>query len=138
MDPLMRPLKRGEVGVSFFPSGVREIVSETDYTLVDRTFQTGDYCKRSIDDVRSGVVVSVEVQAKLVHAISGEPVHGWKSVKDLKHATSVNGGDYVVYDDWVGQVRTIHIPTSCFQAYFHRRLSRYAPCMGNISVYSYV
>ncbi|KAI6108452.1 hypothetical protein EDD16DRAFT_82091 [Pisolithus croceorrhizus] len=104
MDPLMRPLKRGEVGVSFFPGGVREIVSEADYTLVDRTFQTGDYCKRSIDDVCSGVVVGTNVQAKLVHAITGEPVEGWKDVKDLRHSTSINGGDYVVYDDWVGQV----------------------------------
>lgn len=104
MDPLMRPLKRGEVGVSFFPSGVREIVSEADYTLVDRTFQTGDYCKRSIDDVCSGVVVGTRVQAKLVHAITGEPVQDWKDVKDLRHSTSINGGDYVVYDDWVGQV----------------------------------
>ncbi|KAI6047747.1 hypothetical protein EDC04DRAFT_2863935 [Pisolithus marmoratus] len=104
MDPLMRPLKRGEVGVSFFPGGVREIVSEADYTLVDRTFQTGDYCKRSIDDVCSGVVVSTEVQAKLVHAITDEPVEGWKDVKDLRHSTSINGGDYVVYDDWIGQL----------------------------------
>ncbi|KAI6162076.1 hypothetical protein EDD17DRAFT_1579813 [Pisolithus thermaeus] len=82
MDPLMRPLKRGEVGVSFFPGGVREIVSEADYTLVDRTFQTGDYCKRSIDDVCSGVVVGTKVQAKLVHAITGEPVEGWKDLFD--------------------------------------------------------
>lgn len=104
MDPLMRPLKRGEVGVSFFPGGVREIVAEADYTLVDRTFQIGDYCKRSIDDVCSGVVISTKVQAKLVHAITNEPVEGWKDVQDLRHSTSINGGDYVVYDDWVGQV----------------------------------
>ncbi|KAL4069739.1 hypothetical protein V8B97DRAFT_2008249 [Scleroderma yunnanense] len=101
IDPLMRPLKRGEVGISFFPNSAREIVSEADYTLVDRTFQAGDYCKRSINDVRSGVVVSSEVQAKLVHAISGESIQGWKNVKDLRHAASVNGGDYVIYDDWL-------------------------------------
>lgn len=104
MDPLMQPLKRGEVGVSFLPCGVREIVPEADYTLVDRTFQAGDYCKRNLDDVQSGVVVSTGVQAKLAHAISGESVQGWKDVKRLRHAASINGGDYVVYDDWVGQV----------------------------------
>lgn len=126
MDPLMRPLKRGEVGVSFLPGGVREIVPEADYTLVDRTFQSGDYCKRSIDDVRSGVVVSTEVQVKLVHAITGEPVPGWKGVRDLRHATCINGGDYVVYDDWIGQVSTLRILVSCFPAYLykgHRGLS---------------
>ncbi|KAH7885926.1 hypothetical protein F5I97DRAFT_1936882 [Phlebopus sp. FC_14] len=104
IDPLMRPLNRGEVGVSFLPGGLREIVSESDYALVDRTFQVGDYCKRGVDDVRSGVVVSTDVQAKLVHAINGEPVEGWKYVKDLRHAANINAGDYVVYDDWVGQL----------------------------------
>ncbi|KAF8560221.1 hypothetical protein OG21DRAFT_1452058 [Imleria badia] len=104
MDPLMRPLNRGEVGVSFLPGGLREIVPESQYELVDRTFQAGDYCKRSLDDVRSGVVVSTDVQARLVHAISSEPVKGWRDVKDLRHATTVNAGDYVVYDDWIGQV----------------------------------
>ncbi|KAG1715995.1 hypothetical protein ID866_1160 [Astraeus odoratus] len=136
IDPLMRPLNRGEVGVSFFPGGVREIVSEADYTLVDRTFQVGDYCKRSIDDLRSGVVVNTEIQAKLVHAISGEPVKGWKDIKNLRHATGVNGGDYVVYDDWVGQVRMLHILLQ-LPAYLHRRLSRYAPLNKQFSAYSF-
>ncbi|KIJ21893.1 hypothetical protein PAXINDRAFT_173916 [Paxillus involutus ATCC 200175] len=104
MDPLMRPLNRGEVGVSFLPGGLREIVPESDYELVDRTFQAGDYCKRGLDNVRSGVVVGTEVQAKLAHAISGEPLSGWKDIKDLRHAANVNAGDYVVYDDWIGQV----------------------------------
>lgn len=105
MDPLMRPLSRGEVGVSFLPGGLREIVPESEYELVDRTFQAGDYCKRSVDDVRSGVVVSTRVQARLVHAISSEPVKGWRNIKDLRYAHTVNAGDYVVYDDWIGQVR---------------------------------
>jgi ubiquitin-conjugating enzyme E2 O len=109
MDPLMRPLARGEVGVSFLPGGLREIVPESEYELVDRTFQAGDYCKRSLDDVRSGVVVSTHVQARLVHAISSEPVKGWTDVKDLRHATTVNAGDYVMYDDWIGQVSNFHL-----------------------------
>ena len=108
VDPLMRPLTRGEVGVSFLPGGLREIVSESEYELVDRTFQPGDYCKRSLDDVRSGVVVGTHVHANLVHAISSEPLEGWRNVKDLRHASSVNAGDYVVYDGWIGQVRKSH------------------------------
>ncbi|KAG9314231.1 hypothetical protein JVU11DRAFT_5018 [Chiua virens] len=103
-DPLMRPLARGEVGISFLPGGLREIVSESEYELVDRTFQVGDYCKRSLDDVRSGVVVGTHVQARLVHAINGEPIKGWRNIKELRHAANVNAGDYVVYDDWIGQV----------------------------------
>ncbi|KAG1749838.1 uncharacterized protein EDB91DRAFT_1109926 [Suillus paluster] len=104
MDPLMRSLDRGEIGVSFFPGGVRDIVPESDYELVDRTFQSGDYCKRSVDDVRSGVVTSIEAQARLVHAISGEKVQDWRDVKEVRRATDVDGGDYVIYDDWIGQV----------------------------------
>ncbi|KAG2075069.1 hypothetical protein BDR04DRAFT_1228845 [Suillus decipiens] len=103
-DPLMRSLDRGEIGVSFFPGGVRDIVPESDYELVDRTFQSGDYCKRSVDDVRSGVVTSIEAQARLVHAISGEQVEGWRDIKEVRRATEVDGGDYVIYDDWIGQV----------------------------------
>lgn len=109
IDPLMRPLTRGEVGVSFLPGGLREIVLESEYELVDRTFQTGDYCKRSLDDVCSGVVVGTHAQARLVHAISGESVQGWRNVKDIRHAASVNAGDYVVYDDWIGQVSNFHV-----------------------------
>lgn len=104
-DPLMRSLDRGEIGVSFFPGGVRDIVPESNYELVDRTFQSGDYCKRSVDDVRSGVVTSIEAQARLVHAISGEQVEGWRDMKEVRRATDVDGGDYVIYDDWIGQVR---------------------------------
>ncbi|OJA16202.1 hypothetical protein AZE42_00061 [Rhizopogon vesiculosus] len=104
MDPLMRPLNRGEIGVSFFPGGVRDIVLESDYELVDRSFQPGDYCKRSIDDLRSGVVTSIDAQARLVHAISTRDVEGLRNFKELRRATDVDAGDYVIYDDWVGQV----------------------------------
>lgn len=101
----MRPLNRGEIGVSFFPGGVRDIVLESDYELVDRSFQPGDYCKCSIDDLRSGVVTSIDAQARLIHAISGEEVEGLRNFKELQRATDVDAGDYVIYDDWVGQVR---------------------------------
>jgi ubiquitin-conjugating enzyme E2 O len=100
----MRPLKRGEVGISFFPSGHREILPESDFILVDRSFQPGDVCKRSIDDVRSGVVTAVQVKGVLEHAINGSPVEGWKGTEDLEMRQEAEVGDYVAYDDWIGQV----------------------------------
>jgi len=101
----MRPLEKGEVGVSFFPNGVREILPESEFTLVDRMFQPGDLCKRRIDDVRSGVITSVDVKGRLEHAISGEPVPDWKSMNDIETPADVDIGDYVACDNWIGQVR---------------------------------
>ncbi|KAI0041793.1 hypothetical protein FA95DRAFT_1584625 [Auriscalpium vulgare] len=103
-DPLMRPLERGEVGVSFFPSGVREILPESEFRLVDRMFQPGDLCKRKIDDVHSGVITSVEVKGRLEHAISGEPVPGWRGMADVESPADIDIGDYVAYDNWIGQL----------------------------------
>ncbi|KAH9082216.1 hypothetical protein EDB83DRAFT_2503321 [Lactarius deliciosus] len=103
-DPLMRPLERGEVGVSFLPNGIREILPESEFTLVDRMFQPGDLCKRSIDDVRSGVITSVDVKGRLEHAISGESVPNWKSMNDIEIPADVDIGDYVAYDNWIGQL----------------------------------
>ncbi|THH13368.1 hypothetical protein EW146_g6839 [Bondarzewia mesenterica] len=103
-DPLMRLLEHGEVGVSFFPNGVREILPESDFTLVDRMFQPGDLCKKSVDDVWSGVVTSVDVKGRLEHAISGEPVPDWKGIEDIESPGDVDVGDYVAYDNWIGQV----------------------------------
>lgn len=104
LDPLMRPLKRGEVGVSFFSGGARDILPESMFTLVDRMFQPGDLCKKSINDVQSGVVTSVDVRARLDHAISGEHVPGWKTMDDIESPADVDIGDYVTYDHWIGQV----------------------------------
>ncbi|KAG6818066.1 hypothetical protein H0H87_009221 [Tephrocybe sp. NHM501043] len=101
----MRPLRPGEVGVSFLADGgEREILPEADLRLVDRTIQTGDFCKRTIDDVQSGVVTNVHVKGRLEHVISGEPVDGWKTLDDLETTLDAEIGDYVVYDDWIGQV----------------------------------
>ncbi len=101
----MRPLERGEVGVTFISEGsAREILPESELTLVDRTLQPGDYCKRSIDDVRSGVVTNIRVRGRLQHVISGEPVEGWRNSDQVVPAMEAEIGDYVIYDDWVGQV----------------------------------
>jgi hypothetical protein len=105
-DPLMRPLKRGEVGISFFSNGAREILPDSELELVDRVFQPGDLCKRSVDDVRAGVITNVDVQGRLEHAISGEPVEGWKGMAEVYSTLECELGDYVVYNDWIGQVRS--------------------------------
>ncbi|KAG5647587.1 hypothetical protein DXG03_008940 [Asterophora parasitica] len=108
---MMRPLQPGEVGVSFMSDagqpgspGEREILPESDLRLVDRTIQPGDFCKHTIDDVRSGVVTNVRVKGRIEHAISGEAVEGWKTLEELDATVGAEIGDYVVYDDWVGQV----------------------------------
>ncbi|EJF62287.1 hypothetical protein DICSQDRAFT_104652 [Dichomitus squalens LYAD-421 SS1] len=103
-DPLMRPLVQGEVGVSYFPRPVREIISEDKLALVDRMYQPGDLLKRSVDDVRSGIVTHTTVKGRLDHAISGEAIPGWKTMDEIETAVEVDMGDYVVYNDWVGQV----------------------------------
>ncbi|KAJ7932556.1 hypothetical protein B0H13DRAFT_1955957 [Mycena leptocephala] len=105
-DPLMRPLHHGEVGVSFYrdepevpPEARREfdrqILPESELELVDRTFHRGDFCKRSIDDVRSGIVTRARVNGRCEHVISGE---------QLSDRTYAEVGDYVTYNDWIGQL----------------------------------
>ncbi|KAF9029232.1 hypothetical protein BDZ89DRAFT_1065565 [Hymenopellis radicata] len=104
-DPLSRPLKRGEVGVTFLnDNSSREIQSESDFTLVDRTLQPGDFCKRSIDDVRSGVIVDVKVRGRLEHAITKVAMEGWWDSSQVAPAMEAETRDYVLYDDWVGQI----------------------------------
>lgn len=108
-DPLMRPLAYGEVGVTYLSrdmAGQREIFHERDLQLVDRILQPGDYCKRSIDDVQSGVVLNFKTKARIVHAISGEEVPGWYTRDDMEDRVYADTGDYVMYDDWIGQVRS--------------------------------
>jgi len=104
-DPLMRALQPGEVGVSFLTEdGERDILLETELKLVDRTVHPGEFCKRAIDEVQSGVVIDIHVKSRLEHAISREIVEGWKTLDDLMTRVDAEIGDYVVFDDWVGQV----------------------------------
>ncbi|TFK30803.1 hypothetical protein FA15DRAFT_662855 [Coprinopsis marcescibilis] len=104
-DPLLRPLKQGEVGISNLSHVEgREIIDESEVILIDRGLQIGDFCKRSVDDVRSGVVTDVKVKARLAHVISGEVVEGWKTNEDLLEKQGADVGDYVIYDDWIGQI----------------------------------
>jgi len=119
-DPLMRPLKQGEVGVSFYPKGAREILPEAKLDLVDRVYQPGDLLKKSIDDLRAGIVTSIDVKGRLEHSITGEDVPGWMSTSEVETAIDVELGDYVVHNDWVGQVciymiqyYLVNIPQDC-------------------------
>lgn len=79
-------------------------MTEPKIHLVDRVLRLGDFCKRAHDDVRSGVVLDARVRARLAHVISGEEVQGWKTMDDVEERTCLELGDYVAYDDWVGQV----------------------------------
>jgi ubiquitin-conjugating enzyme E2 O len=111
IDPLLRPLQYGEVGVSFLShNGTREILHESELCLVDRSFQLGDYCKRSLEDLRSGIITKIRVKGRLHHAISREDVPGCYVADDLKDRTEAEVGDYVAYDDWIGQVS---LPFEC-------------------------
>ncbi|EAU92700.2 hypothetical protein CC1G_01745 [Coprinopsis cinerea okayama7 len=104
-DPLLRPLKQGEVGISYISHHeAREIIDESEVVLIDRGLRPGDYCKRSVDDLRSGVVTGVKVKARVAHVINGVPVDGWKTTEDLVEKQGAEVGDYVVYEDWIGQV----------------------------------
>ncbi|KAG6840353.1 hypothetical protein C0991_007280 [Blastosporella zonata] len=102
---MMRPLQPGEVGVSFLSDGgEREILPESELILVDRNIHPGDFCKRTIEHMQSGVVTNVHVKGRIEHVISGEPVEGWKTMEDIETKLEADIGDYVVYDDWIGQV----------------------------------
>lgn len=110
----MRPLVQGEVGVSFVSEGgKREIVRETELRLIDRSFISGDFCKRSVDDAQSGVVRKAIVRTRIEHVISGEPVDGWYTSSDFQPTIHPEMGSYVVYNDWVGQVSISSFSSSC-------------------------
>ncbi|KAJ7596874.1 hypothetical protein C8J56DRAFT_1041125 [Mycena floridula] len=106
MDPLLRSLNRGEVGVSFLTEGGnREILPESELVLVDRLMQPGDICKKSVDDLRSGIVTDVSVRAILEHAVSREQIPGWWAASDLDfEIKQAEVGEYVTYENWIGQI----------------------------------
>ena len=103
-DPLMRALQHGEAGVSWFPNGRREILPETELFLIDRIFQPGDLCKRRIDDVRAGVIADVLVRSFLSHSVSNVHVPQSFEPSEIVNPPECDIGDYVVYNDWIGQV----------------------------------
>jgi ubiquitin-conjugating enzyme E2 O len=54
------------------------------------------------------VVTSIQVEGRLEHSISKEPVNGWVNMDQLQSPTDVDIADYVMYDDWIGQARTFY------------------------------
>ena len=68
---------------------------------------------------------SIEVKGRLEHAITGEEIPGWKSKDDVDCYIDVDMGDYVVYNDWVGQV-CYCLSRLCLRLTGAIRLSRYA------------
>lgn len=46
------------------------------------------------------------MKGRLEHAINYDPITEWKSTNEVQTAIDVDMGDYVVYNDWVGQVST--------------------------------
>ena len=100
--------------MSFYPDNTREILPESELELIDRTLQAGDICKKRYDDVQSAVVMKTEVTFKVSHVISHRVLDGRFSLADIKEDEDVAIGDFVVYDDWVGQVQNVskhHITT---------------------------
>ncbi|KAG9042571.1 hypothetical protein FS837_010684 [Tulasnella sp. UAMH 9824] len=106
-DPLNRPLLPGEIGVSYMVTGQHEIAPESDYYLIDRSLQPGDLVKRNVHDVQSGVVLETIVEVKLEHAVSQVQYGGWVASSELENATDVYVGDYIIHNDWVGQVEEL-------------------------------
>ncbi|QRW11976.1 ubiquitin-conjugating enzyme [Ceratobasidium sp. AG-Ba] len=106
-DPLDRPLQKGEFGITDIELRSRHIAPESEYELVDRTFRVGDVCKRGIDDVASAVVLDVWCELRLKHAISGVEIPEWIQGDAVEPKPGVMLGDYVVCDDWVGQVEEV-------------------------------
>ncbi|KAI4523174.1 hypothetical protein K525DRAFT_222350 [Schizophyllum commune Loenen D] len=105
LDPILRPLKRGEVGVTWLSTGEHEILPETDFVLSDRLFQLGEFCKASINDVPSAVVTNVNMRIRVAHAVSGEELPGWHTLDEFAPRPA-DVGEYLVYNDWVGQIQT--------------------------------
>lgn len=101
----MRNLKPGEVGVAYYPMGRREICSEDEFELLDRTFRPGSICKRFQDDTMSGIVLSTNVNIRVQHAITHELLDRWVPLNETNPGHELEIGDHIIHDNWVGQVR---------------------------------
>ena len=119
-DPLMRNLKPGEVGVAYYPMGRREICSEDEFGLLDRTFRPGSVCKQFQEDSMSGIVLSTDVQLRLQHAITHELLDRWVSLDETNPGHELEIGDHIIYDDWVGEVCLLPSPFPVFSSAISR------------------
>lgn len=64
---------------------------------------------------------SIDVNCRLEHAITGEEIEGWKRTSELETAVEVELGDYVVHNDWVGQVCIYIFQSNCINPSQDRR-----------------
>lgn len=62
--------------------------------------------------LRQAACYSIEVKGLLEHAVTNVPLPGWKSRDDIEWYMDSDMGDYVVYNDWVGQVCTSFVMPS--------------------------
>lgn len=46
------------------------------------------------------------MKGRLEHAVSSLSLPGWKSMEEIESAVEIDMGEYVIYNDWVGQVRS--------------------------------
>ncbi len=46
------------------------------------------------------------MKGRLEHAVSSFSLPGWKSMEEIESAVEIDMGEYVIYNDWVGQVRS--------------------------------
>lgn len=104
---MLRPLNKGEFGISFLNTRDRQILPEEGWELVDRNLQAGDIVKRSFESVESGTIVGSKVHVLLSHAITGVSKTSWVDTDELKPNVGIFHGDYVVCDDWVGIVEEV-------------------------------
>ncbi len=80
--------------------------------------QRGDLVKRTVHDVTSGVVTGASVEVQVEHAVGMDQYSGWIASEDLENAMDLYIGDFVIYDDWVGQVEEVgHEVCGINQAY---------------------
>lgn len=100
-----RSLKQGEVVVSFlgkdYPQG---LCWESMCTVLDRVLEPGNVCKRNIEDPESAIVDRVSTEFRPCHNISEHTILQWYTKNDVEYSLYLNLGDYVIYDDWTGQV----------------------------------
>ena len=83
--------------------------------LVDRGLAVGDVVKRHPSDAQSGTVIRTTVECTLQPICLGPGIHPWPyteelfqvSGEELRLIEDYTEGDYVIYHNWIGEVRDI-------------------------------
>ncbi|KAL9120604.1 MAG: hypothetical protein Q9187_002841 [Circinaria calcarea] len=119
---LQRRLPPGHVLVIFIePYHGCSLVPESALILVDRGLAVGDVVKRHPSDAQSGTVTRTAVECTLQPIYNGLPFNEsqpWPyreednllfrvSGEELRFIEDCTEGDYIIYRDWIGEVRDI-------------------------------